>query len=150
MSQFAFSIFQEKRKYKTGLLLFLCRPKPVKTGSVPLLCAALGRTQAATWPWAGKVPRPHAPAWAGDGPIMLHRRITSVGHPQASRGQNHARPRRLETLASFGSRPFSLFALSLLSSHSSEASGDLADAASERAAMAPSPAPSPACALPSG
>ena len=35
----------------------------------PSLRARVGRTQAATWAWAGKVALLRAPAWAGDGPI---------------------------------------------------------------------------------
>jgi hypothetical protein len=56
---------------RTGPSFFLTRaqsfsvgPKNDKCRLGPAHRARSGRTQAATWAWAGKAPRPRAPAWA--------------------------------------------------------------------------------------
>ena len=82
LSQFVFSIFQEKEKTKTGLLLFLCPPKMARRPTAharAALSRALPRAQAATWAWAGKVAwRAHPPGLKA-GPFFHHRQISSDG-----------------------------------------------------------------------
>ena len=58
----------KKKKQKTRLILFFSRPKTAEVGSAqngiqPSLAPsrACSATQAATWAWAGKAPRPRAP-----------------------------------------------------------------------------------------
>ena len=48
----------------------------------PVLRARAGRTQAATWAWAGKVPRALALAWAGE---LAKRNSTVRSDPTAER-----------------------------------------------------------------
>ena len=43
-------------------------PRRAENRLGPAVLARTGRAQAATWAWAGKVPRALAPAWAGNGP----------------------------------------------------------------------------------
>ena len=48
----------------------------------PFLFARTGRTQAATWAWAGKVPRALAPSWADE---LAQRNSTVRSDPKAER-----------------------------------------------------------------
>ena len=48
------------------------------------LCTAPNCTQAATWAWAGKVPRPRAPAWAAKRPDQSRPSARIVGSKPAT------------------------------------------------------------------
>ena len=72
------------------------RPETAKTNSAQSSLRAAGRTQAATWAWADKVPRALAPAWVGE----LAQRIAAVRlDPTAER------PFRADQKARYGRRP---------------------------------------------
>jgi hypothetical protein len=103
----------------------------------PMPRAHLPRAQAATWDWAGKLP-------TRLGSLPVHTIFVNV-----ARRKMPPRPSNLKTLAHL---PLPLLSLRprCFFLNAAAASGDRAKEAVERAAMAPFPAPSPACALPSG
>ena len=117
----------------------------------PSVRTRAGRTQAATWAWAGKAPRAPPPAWAGE----LAQRIAAVRvDPTAERlfraDQNAAAADALETL---GIRLFPSLSPRCLPLLSRSGDGHRRAAASEEKperALAPSLAPSPARVLPNG
>ena len=101
------------------------------------LSVALPLAQAATWAWARKVasrPRPPGPKV---GPMNLDRQISSDGRARGSGEQNPGDGVVTPNPNAFSSFPFSL-------SHAVHRASEVV----ERAAMASSLAPSPACALP--
>ena len=152
--------FSRKRKNETGLTLYSRQPKNRRSQLGPPLSARACRTQAATWAWASKVLRRAPPAWAACGPVhpapldLIRRPSDCFGLIKPNSGRGRQNPSLIRHL------PFSLFALSqrrsLLSlpcslfSAASEPSQTRASGGARRASMAPPPAPSPACALPSG
>ena len=154
-----FFIFQKLAitgKEKTDLDSFPFFGPTGKTSSARLS----PRAQAATWAWAGKLPRRAPPAWAARGPVhpapldLIRRPSDCFGRIKNDSGRGPRNPSLIRHL------PFFLFALSqrrsLLSlpcslfSAASEPSQTRASGGARRASMAPPPAPSPACALPSG
>ena len=71
-------LFLENNKKKISCSSFIFQPSAAQlaeNGSAQLVLARTGRTQAATWAWAGKAPRVLTPAWAGDGPSIRGRWI---------------------------------------------------------------------------
>ena len=129
----------DKEKIKTDSFQ---RPSR-QNGPTQLPCTRAARTQVATWAWADKAVRPLAAAWAGlrsgrSRPLIYIGRLSGRFD-----GTKH-RPTPLpQTLISFFTLCLSLFALSAPRRHRATASV-------ESRAMASSPAPSSACALPNG
>ena len=71
------------RKSARGLIVTILAQKPAKAGSAHLFARA-GRTQAATWAWAGKAPRARLGRDAG--PFNLGHPSRSDGDPRVSLG----------------------------------------------------------------
>ena len=95
-------LFLENNKKKISYSSFIFQPSAAQDALNrlgPACLARTGRTQAATWAWAGKAPRAPPPAWAGE----LAQRIAAVRlDPTAERpfraDQNVAAADALETL----------------------------------------------------
>jgi len=125
LSQFAFSIFQKKKKGKYGLISFFLGPKPAKAGSARLSA----RVQAAPRPQPGPGPiklrcRACPPGPTG-GPVALRRWIEWDGRAFVSAGQNHRRGRCPGTLAHSFRRSLSLsLCLLFIALHSSLSHSD--------------------------
>ena len=83
-----FSIFQEKEKTETGLLLFLCRPKMARRPTAharAALSRAVPRAQAATWAWAGNSAWRALPPGLKASPLDLSRPMGIDGCASISR-----------------------------------------------------------------
>jgi len=132
----------------------LCRPKTGKSQLGPAHRARAGRTQAATWAWAGNAAPVRSPAWAAGWPIQSRPSVL-IRRPSAHLAEyKTATPRAPEqTLGHFHSVSLSSPHCSLssfLSVAAAVTERASFDGESEQRAPTPSSAPSPACALPSG
>jgi len=90
---------------------FFLGPKPAKV-SLARLSARAGRTQAATWAWAGKVPRRTHPPGPNCGPATYSRSIRIDGSSTHLGRSKPAAVSAPKTLESFRFLRFSLYALS--------------------------------------
>ena len=112
-------LFLENNKKKISCSSFIFQPSAAQDALNrlgPACLARTGRTQAATWAWAGKAPRALAPAWASTWPSAsrafdLIRRTSG----RFAWIKNQAAAGALENPSHFGSSPLSLLAACLFS-----------------------------------
>ena len=132
----------------------MCAAQDGKNRLGPALRARAGRTQAATWAWAGKVALPRAPAWASQ---RSSRAPPSdrIGRPSVRFGRSKPSPRPVPLTLAHSLRR-SLSQPQRLGSRAKQRAS-VGDRAKQRASgrwseatMAPSPPPSPARVLPNG
>ena len=147
-------LFLENNKKKISCSSFIFQPSAAQDALNrlgPACLARTGRTQAATWAWAGKPRRALAPAWASTWP-SVSRPFVSIRRPSGCFAwiKNQAAAGALETLA-ISALPLSLSSLLASSQPQRRRSPPSSrERGKPERALAPSLAPSPARVLPNG